>query len=135
MTTRGERNNNPGNIRKSDVRWKGELPVETDMAFEQFDTADDGIRALAKLLLNYQKIHELDTVSKIINRWAPPSENDTASYILGVAKQLGVDKDDTLDLTSQDTLAQLVKAVIRQENGRCIYSDATIQTVVQGVLA
>ena len=50
--TRGERNNNPGNIRQTDADWIGERATDSDPAFEEFTTPEDGIRALARLLLN-----------------------------------------------------------------------------------
>jgi len=124
--TRGLRNNNPGNIRKTADKWKGLRAKQTDDEFFQFDSSVWGIRAMAKLLQNYQKRYGLDSVEQIINRWAPPNENDTNSYVKSVAQNVGVTPSQNLDLNSVDVLSRLVKAVIRHENGINPYSDETI---------
>src|SRR3569833_3001877 len=84
--TRGLRNNNPGNIRKTATDWRGEV-VGSDSAFETFATPEAGIRALAVLLRNYQRKYGLRTVRAIITRYAPPSENNTESYVSAVARR------------------------------------------------
>src|SRR3569832_2780970 len=91
--TRGLRNNNPGNIRKTATDWRGEV-VGSDSAFETFATPEAGIRALAVLLRNYQRKYGLRTVRAIITRYAPPSENNTESYVSAVAgrQEVGADK-------------------------------------------
>lgn len=124
--TRGLRNNNPGNIRKTADKWKGLSSKQTDDEFFQFDSSVWGIRAMAKLLQNYQNRYGLDSVEQIINRWAPPNENDTNSYVKSVAQNVGVTSSQTLDLNNVDVLSRLVKAVIRHENGINPYSDETI---------
>lgn len=88
---RGIRNNNPGNIRHG-ANWHGLNPDgrKIDPAFCVFTTSVAGIRALAKVLINYKRIHGLNTVRQIISRYAPPNENQTTAYIQSVAKQLGV---------------------------------------------
>lgn len=124
--TRGLRNNNPGNIRKTADKWKGLSAKQTDDEFFQFDSSVWGIRAMAKLLQNYQKRYGLDSVEQIIARWAPNNENDTESYISSVSKNMGVTRAQRLDLQNVDTLSRLVKAVIRHENGINPYSDETV---------
>lgn len=124
-TPRGERNNNPGNIRLGATRWQGQIDG-TDPAFVTFATPQDGIRALAKLLRNYQTIHGLRTVRAIIARYAPASENNTAAYVGAVAAALGVSPDAPIDLNNDATLQQLVAAIIAHENGRNVYAADTI---------
>ncbi len=53
-----------------------------------FRSPEWGIRALVKIIQTYERKYSLDTVRGIINRWAPPVENDTGSYISQVAKAL-----------------------------------------------
>ena len=117
MTPRGIRNNNPGNLRKSDAPWIGKVAGE-DPAFETFDTIEHGIRALAKTLLTYQRVHRCRTVGDFVLRYAPAHENDTAAYVRDVAKALKVTTDEPLDLSNEIVLAALVTAIIRHENGR-----------------
>jgi hypothetical protein len=132
--TRGVADNDPGNIRKSPTHWLGEI-AGTDPAFETFDTPEHGIRALAKVLLAYQRVHGLRTVAEIINRWAPTNENDTAAYIADVAARLATAPDAPLDLTDPATLSALVTAIIRHENGAVPYFDETIAAGVGMALA
>lgn len=113
--TRGLRNNNPGNIRRSADQWQGLSPTQTDPEYFQFTEPVYGIRALARVLLNYSKRHGLNTVSGIINRWAPETENPTASYISAVAKRLNVHPDEPINISGR--LVELTTAIIRQENG------------------
>lgn len=125
--TRGLRNNNPGNIRRSDTAWQGLAADQTDADFFQFASPVYGIRAMARILQNYVS-SGYDTVREIINRWAPPSENDTASYVTAVSRALGVDPDATVNL--QYDLPGLITAIIQHENGLQPYSSATI---LQGI--
>jgi hypothetical protein len=136
--SRGIRNHNPGNIDyHSGNRWKGQLGMEEGCAcprFARFDCAENGIRALAKLLLNYGGKDGLpnmgglgiDTVLEIIQRWAPSNENDTLAYATVVAGKLGVGITEAIDIREPATLFKLVVAVITHENGSNPYPPAMI---------
>lgn len=125
---RGIRNNNPGNIRHGS-NWQGLNPNSRniDPAFCVFTSSVYGIRALAKVLIKYKKIHGLNTVRQIISRYAPPNENQTTAYIQSVAKQLGIVPDTVIDIEERGILTVFIKAIIRMENGIQPYSDPTIQ--------
>lgn len=125
--SRGLRNNNPGNIRHSKSKWQGMADVQNDKDFITFTEPKFGIRAIAVVLTNYGEKYGLDSVQEIINRWAPPNENDTRAYIKAVADKLGVGINDTIDLTDPDTMAVLVKAIIQHENGSQPYTDVQIK--------
>lgn len=117
LLPRGIRNNNPGNIRLNHIRWQGQKPVQSDADFVEFITPADGLRALMKVLLTYQRKYGLDTVESIINRYAPPHENATDHYIHHVCKKLGVRRRDVISLENRALLTLLAKAIIRHENG------------------
>ncbi|WP_340618849.1 structural protein [Xenorhabdus entomophaga] len=122
--TRGIRNNNPGNIDHNPAnKWQGQLKHDPkiEKRFCRFETAEHGIRALMKLLTNYHKGGH-NSVSKMINRYAPNSENNTTAYINGVAKALNVDQFEKIDI-NKPTLIALAKSIIRHENGKQPYSD------------
>lgn len=125
---RGIRNNNPGNIRHG-ANWQGLNPNgrNIDSAFCVFESPVFGIRALAKVLINYKKIHGLNTVRQIVSRYAPPNENQTKAYIKSVAKQLEVYPDTKINIEERGVLTVFIKAVIRMENGIQPYSDEVIQ--------
>lgn len=124
---RGIRNNNPGNIRWGD-KWKGldECGREKDKSFCVFTEPEYGIRALAKILRNYRDLHKITTVAGIIHRFAPPIENNTVAYINHVSKELGVDADETIDVSNKNVMLKLIKAIIKHENGVNPYSEETI---------
>lgn len=130
---RGIRNNNPGNIGKSDIQWDGKI-AGADTRFEAFATPEQGIAALARNLIAYQERHGLDTVQGIISRWAPPSENKTGQYVATVAKELGVDPGQKLNVSDPATLTKLTQAIIRHENGKQPYADAKISGAVQAAI-
>ena len=123
---RGIRNDNPGNIRWGDD-WDGLVPKSqrTDKSFCQFTAPEYGIRAMIIILRNYEKKYGLNTVRKIINRWAPPVENDTEAYVNSVAKQVGVDADKVIDVTDSRVMIPLLEAIITHENGSQPYEFAT----------
>lgn len=123
--TRGLRNNNPGNLTDDGTDWEGLDSPRNDGRFLRFISPEYGIRALGRNLSNYVARDGIaPTVAALISRWAPPSENNTAAYIATVSRDLGVDDNETLDLTS--ALPALVAAITSQENGVNPYSPATI---------
>ncbi len=117
--TRGIRNRNPGNLDHSAANnWVGELPfdAEIEKRFCRFDRAENGIRALCKTLLSYQRKHGLKTVAGIIKRWAPASENDTASYIRAVEQLTGTRPGADIDLSQRSVMKGFARAIIHHEN-------------------
>lgn len=130
---RGIRNNNPGNLEYSKTNpWVGQ--TGDDGRFAKFETPEHGIRALGRNLMSYQR-QGIDTVSEIINRWAPPTDkNDTMSYIKAVCEQLGVSADDPIDASNPDTLKALCAAIIHHENGSQPYSDQQLTAGVSAAL-
>ncbi|WP_027185631.1 hypothetical protein [Desulfovibrio inopinatus] len=122
MAPRGIRNNNPGNIRHSPTNWKGECKGE-DKSFKTFESPVYGIRAMAKLLRNYQRLYGLYTLTQMISRWAPPNENDTQAYIDYVSRRSGVAPDVRVE---PDDFPKVIAAMINMENGRQPYDDETI---------
>ncbi|WP_261840899.1 hypothetical protein [Aliamphritea ceti] len=125
---RGLRNNNPGNIEKG-AAWQGRSKSQPDSRFITFKSPEWGIRAMGRILLNYERLHGINTVNGIISRWAPPKkngvvENDTTSYINAVASKLGVSPNQEIKVNNH--LKPLVKAIIHHENGLQPYSDALI---------
>lgn len=126
-TPRGIRNNNPGNIRYNGIEWRGLATPPSDGTFCVFKTAHYGIRALARLLMNYHHHYGLRTVNSLINRFAPPNENDTESYINNVCKNTGFNAHTQLDMTDKNVICELVKAIIKQENGVQPYSEIDIE--------
>ncbi len=126
MTPRGIRNHNPGNLKEGPgdkTQWRGERATDDDPVFEEFEHPVYGIRALAKVLLNYQSLYRLKTLQGMITRWAPPHENDTLSYIKHVSQKTGFDAEAEIHLMeNRKVFAILIRAIIEHENGEQPYS-------------
>ncbi|CDQ48338.1 putative uncharacterized protein [Vibrio anguillarum] len=121
IVTRGIRNNNPANIEDNGTPWRGRMG--NDGRFIIFDSPVNGIRALARILNTYKVKHGLNTIEGIINRFAPPVENDTNSYIAHAEKVVGVPRNMPL---TPDKYPSLIKVIIKHENGVQPYSDEVI---------
>ena len=141
---RGVRNRNPGNIDFNPRNdWQGQIGKEPDGRFAIFDTPENGIRALGKLLINYRGKdgmpgvggNGIDTVLEIINRWAPSNENDTQAYAGAVAKRIGVRTTDPINIKDPATLKGMVISIIIHENGGNPYAPAIIDEGLRRALA
>ncbi len=111
--------------------------------FARFDTAENGIRALAKLILAYRGKDGMpgigstgiDTVREVISRWAPGVENDTESYIKVVAAGVGAQPNQPIEIRNFRILIALTTGIIKHENGGVPYSPEVIADGVQRALA
>ena len=87
---RGLRNNNPLNIRHSASRWQGARAKQTDKSFVQFTSLTMGYRAAWRILESYYNYYEKKqtpfTPRNIIQRWAPPTENDSEAYLKAICR-------------------------------------------------
>lgn len=128
VTPRGIRNNNPGNIRHGSAKWQGMAAQQTDANFVQFVSPEYGIRALSILIGNYYTKNGLNTVRKIISRYAPNTENNTEAYAQAVAKAIGVVPDTIINVNTHKVA--LVEAIIQHENGKQPYTIAQINNGV-----
>ena len=147
MIPRGLRNNNPLNIRKGKDQWKGLVEQEqsqtclnsaeregfrpkvngllkeqNDKSFYQFKAMEWGYRAAFRLLRTYRVKYKRTSVRTIIERWAPPNENNTQAYIDRVCQEMDVPPHFILNIGSlQDDDAywacELVRAMALVENG------------------
>ncbi len=131
----GVRLNNPGNLEWSDNSpWQGMVPRKSSRyaqspnaqqrRFCEFESPVWGIRAIARTLITYQDKRrandgsKIDSIREIVERWAPPSENDTQAYVRAVAKAVERDpNDETLSMHDYRTIRPVVEAIIRHENG------------------
>lgn len=118
MLTRGIRNFNPANIRRSSSNWKGLSSVQSDVQFCVFDSFEYGVRALICLIRTYYNKYHLCSISEIISRFAPPSENATSQYISYVSSQVGLPPDSYVCLSfntspsdNQRTLYKLCSSI------------------------
>ena len=92
---RPQRNNNPGNLEYH--AWMGErygarLEDGSHPRFAWFPSADTGFAALNDLLKSpaYARM----SIAQAINRYAPPTENNTAGYVEHVCRWTGLNPSD-----------------------------------------
>lgn len=112
--SRADRNNNPGNLEDAQGNYR------------KFPNAQAGYLAMAnQLLIDFNK-HGQKTVESLINdphhgwanQWAPGnSEASTSNYIRFVAKALGVDPGQKINLGDEHVLVSLMKAMNAFERG------------------
>ena len=124
---RGLRNNNPGNIRRNSDVFQGEK-TSSDKEFKQFKSMAYGYRAVFKILSNYYRNYKLDTIRKMIGRWAPPKENHTEKYIQFVSDYAGIPADDLINVNNRDLMIRIVAGMSCMENGK----DADMSDVIAG---
>lgn len=124
---RGQRNNNPLNIKHGND-WKGETDKPMDELFESFEHVKYGIRAATKVLRTYRKKHGLKTLRQIITRW---STTDQESYILYVSRKLGISPEVEYDVRSDDKVVKLIKVMHVFENGKDYLTEAQIREGVE----
>ena len=111
--TLGFKQNNVGNLRGNGVNWQGKTGMSH--GFSVFNDRVFGIRAIYSDLLVKIKTGN-DTIIGIISAYAPPSENDTNSYVKFVESNTGISRDSKLtsDLT---TVRKVVHAISLRETG------------------
>jgi hypothetical protein len=113
--------NNPGNIRLTSIPWVGMCSLQKG-PYVDFISPEYGFRAMAKILASYQK-EGIHTIRAAISRWAPEADgNPTEQYIQNVSDWTGIDPDVTTALPE----LPILRAMTRQEQGRCDYPDSTI---------
>lgn len=91
MMNRGFRNNNPFNLRRTGIEWRGKVSFldSTDKEFEQFENMSYGIRAGLINLATQCRRYKGD-IKEIISHYAPESDgNCTSLYIKRVVSAVG----------------------------------------------
>jgi hypothetical protein len=111
---RGVRNNNPGNIEDGAFAKSQPGYMGSDGRFAKFDSVANGTNALDGLLTkNYAGL----TVSQLINKYAPPGENNSSAYAATVAKRLGIDVNSVPDMSNPEVRSALRQSIVSVEQG------------------
>lgn len=114
---RGYRNFNPGNI--EDGPFARSLPgyAGGDGRFARFNSYEDGANAADQLLQTYGR-KGINTIDGVINRWAPPSDNNpTSAYSNHVATAMGFAPNQPFDMNDPEKRSALAQAMFAFENG------------------
>lgn len=125
----GLRNNNPGNLRPTGEKWQGQTGVAG--GFMTFDTMVNGVRAFFVEL--HTDIHRngKNTLRKRVGEYAPPSENNTDSYLASMSKLTGLQPDDYIPAT-REMAVKLFKAHACIENGAAAAALIPDSIIMQG---
>lgn len=101
-------NNNPGNL-----RFAGQPgAVQGEGGFARFETPEAGLKALEnQIKLDASRGH---TIASFVSKFAPPTENDTATYIKNIANATS---SSPMTPIAQIDLRKLLAAMARQESG------------------
>lgn len=117
INARGLRNNNPCNIRLNGIAYEGEIIPSKDSAFKQFKSMAYGYRAVFVVLHTYARRYGINTIERMISRYAPASENHTQAYVDAVSEWSGVPPTSHLTTTNAEVMMPIVAAMSRVENG------------------
>lgn len=109
--TRADRNHNPGNI--VDSPWTRKQPgyAGSDGRFAKFSSPEHGFAAMEKLLANYMS-QGRTSISSILSKYAPSSENDVGAYARHVSQLTGFGPNDRL---GREHIPMLARAMARHE--------------------
>lgn len=110
--TRGVRNCNPCNLRRSADKFRGEVTICRDRDFKQFDSMVYGVRAALCVLRTYIVLRHCTNIKSIISRWAPPGDgNNTAAYIEYVCTQTGLQPGEQISWQEDSKVDAILKAM------------------------
>lgn len=114
---RGLRNNNPGNLVRTNIAWQGKVPhaQNPDAQFEQFTAIAYGLRAMM-IDIAGDIAEGTNTLTALINEYAPSHENNTGAYINFVSQATGLLPNVSIPMNKTIFLA-IVKAKVMMENG------------------
>lgn len=114
--TRGERNCNPLNIKKTCIKWHGKIEGN-DPIFESFKNNYYGYRASLICLYKHYRTGS-NTVNSLINKWAPSAENHTVDYVNYVSE--------LMDLAPNDYFIWSFSNVYLLMHHMCVYENGYI---------
>lgn len=127
MLPKGIRQNNPGNIERNSINWKGLSVEQPDGRFCSFVTPEYGIRAMVRILMTYHS-RGTDTVEEIISTWAPKHENPLKNYINFVCSHMFIKPDEPIDINDPNDVIPLLEAIVKFENGIQPYEPEVFET-------
>ena len=110
--SRSWRNFNPGNIRKGDFS-NNNGAIGDDGSFAVFPDKKTGQKAIETLLRG--RSYGPLTLEAAINRYAPPTENDTGSYVNFVVQHADLGRDVILDDLRIAEIRRIVAAIEKME--------------------
>lgn len=116
---KGLRNNNPGNLRPlPSGQWQGEIKPSDHTGFSRFSDVSWGLRAMITDITGDIVKDGLNTLTKLINQYAPASDNNnTTAYIKAVSDSTGIPPDAIIK-PDRNTIEKIIKGKLKVELGQ-----------------
>lgn len=130
---RGVRNNNPLNLSYVPGQQGLDPAAPSDGRFGRYTSMEAGIAQSVRQMQLHAERRGANTLSKLIQLWAPSSDNNTGAYIRQVERETGLGRDQVLDFQDEATLRKLVAAMARVENGRALDAGVITRGVGQAL--
>lgn len=126
---RGIRNNNPLNL---EFRPGQPGVTGSDGRFGRYQSMEDGLFAGAQQVLRWVDRGDT-TLTALISRWAPPSENNTAAYVQRVARDTGLSATGPINWRDPNVLGSILQSMAHHENGRAVDAEAVRRAVTRAL--
>ncbi len=130
-SSRGARNNNPGNIEAGRF-MRSQGCFGSDRRFAICPQPEMGIAAHYKLLMSYSR-RGCRTIQCWVYKWAPPTENRSSAYVRSVSYWSGIHPNKVIDINNPIEMSKIVVAMGRKELGGFPYSYNQLNRAVQKV--
>lgn len=127
--TVAERHNNPGNLVFAGQRGATKGETVAGHTFAKFEKMEDGIAALYRQLQLFQK-RGVDTISEVMEIYAPSKTNNTAAYVQALSQSTGLDPNQQLNFNDPATAAAMIRGISKHEAGKSYLSD---QQILSGI--
>ena len=131
--SRGIRTNNPGNLVKTNIQWKGEIVCE-DKVNECFTHHKYGIRAMVKTLKQYYYRDQIRSIAGFVNQYGPRGQEyskQRQDYTSFLMKRVSV----VCGESYRSFLYKLVPAIIHFENGKQPYKEKEIRQIIDETIS
>lgn len=109
------KNKNPMNIKKLDNDvWEGQIGVDRH-GHVIFSSWEYGVRAAAFTLSAYEQKHNVDTLEKLVSRFAEAKGKSHADYVTFLSNSLDIKRDQKISLI--EYIPRLLRAMSKYESG------------------
>ena len=124
-----ERHNNPGNLVFAGQRGATVGETVAGHTFAKFQSTEEGVAALYRQLQLFQK-RGIDTISEVMEVYAPRKTNNTGAYIKALSKTTGLDPNQQLNFGDPATAAAMIRGISQHEAGKSYLND---QQILSGI--
>ncbi|MEG1818066.1 hypothetical protein [Pseudomonas sp.] len=124
-----ERHNNPGNLVFAGQRGATVGETVAGHTFAKFQSTEEGIAALYRQLQLFQQ-RGIDTISEVMEVYAPRKTNNTGAYINALSKTTGIDPNQQLNFGDPATAAAMIRGISQHEAGKSYLND---QQILSGI--